>query len=441
MARFRIIAGGQSRLYDILDDALTAGSAAGNAIRLDEPGVAEVHVRVWRDIDGVWVSAVTGASITINGKATAQHRLRHGDRVALGPGLALEFIDPSSARPEPRVAPVRRAGEEPAKPTPARGAAPRRSAPLEMVVPSAAREAQQLRGAKAKRQAQRRERPQAQPRWHLFSGLLLLSAAVVWISLRVLASSIGGQSAADLLALAETQLVRGNPQLALQTAQTALARADGDAELTAKVAALEAKVEQATRASVDGPLLANARQALENLKTFERAYLVATPTSRPACREFVRVADEWRERYAAVCERYPESSSMTHEVSTLRARYAASAELDQADDVDDVLFAARRATRLRRPRYRDAVQALDSFLARGGDAAAIERAKTYRAELVDDGRAWFDQKIKQLEREFERGRWDAVLSEVAVLMAESVLDEWKPELEARARTWKQSVGR
>jgi len=440
VARFKIIADGQARLYDILDDALTAGSAPGNAIRIDEPGIAEVHARVWRDRDGVWVSPVAGAELTIEGKPVTRHRLRHGDRVALGRRLALEFLDPGSGRAETAPPPV-----EKLTPTEARGSdKPKvKAAPsaFELKVPSAKREAAQRRSVQALRDSRRRVEPRAQPRWHLFSGLLLLSAAVVWISLRVLDSSVGGQSAADLLALAEAQLVRGNPQLAQQTARTAAARAEGDAELSAKIKAFEARIEQIARAAADSQVLENARQALQNLKTFERGYLAATPPPRPASREFVRLADDWRDRYAATCEHHAQERDLVQEVAALRAKYAAAAELDRPDDVDDVMFAARRATRLRRPRYGDAVRRLDAFVARGADPAAIERARALRTELVEEGRAWLDQKIAQLRREFERGRSDAVLSEVDILLTESVLDEWKPELEALARTWRQAAGR
>ncbi|MEZ5963890.1 MAG: FHA domain-containing protein [Planctomycetota bacterium] len=427
MARFKIIADGRAHLYDILEDALTAGSAPGNAIRLEEPGVAEVHARVWRDRDAVWVSPVAGARLTIDGKPVTQHRLRHGDRVALTPQLALEFLDPGSAKREARpTQPVVRE---------------RRDPPADLVVPSIGREASQRRVAQARREGRRRPPAKAGPRWHLFSGLLLLSAAVIWISLRVLEGSIGGKSAEDLLALAETQLVRGNPQQAQQTAKSAAARAEGNADLQRRIAAFEARLEQATRAAADSALLENARKALENLKAFERIYLAPSPTSRPECREFVRIADDWREQYAAVCERHNETAGLVAEVAAMRARYAGAAKLDEQDDVEDVLFAARRATRLRRPRYRDAVRILDEFVARGGDPAAVERARAYRAEIVEDGRAWLDQKLVQLQREFERGRSDAVLSEVETLLSESILDDWRADLEAQARVWRQAAGR
>lgn len=476
MARFKIIANGQSRLYDILEDALTAGSAPGNAIRIAQPGVAEVHVRVWRDRDGVWLSPVAGAPLSIDGEPVAQHRLRHGDSVSLAPDVRLEFLDPRAASPDARSAPSnKRAADRPAaaeipakaagrvadrpaapaaarassqpaigppvQPAGARAAPPPTPRAADLVVPSVTREVKQRRAAQAAREGRRRPVPASPPRWHLFSGLILLSAAVIWILLRVLAGSVGGQSAADQLALAETQLVRGDPQAALRTAKAAAARAEGDIELQHKIAAFEARIEQINRAAADSALLDNARQAFSNLEAFERIYLAPAPTARPACREFVRIADRWRTEYAEVCERHPESSGLVAEVAAMRARYVAAAELERPDDVEDVLFAARRATRLRRPRYKDAVQLLDSFIAGAGDPAAVERARAYRSELVEAGRSWLDQRVEQLQREFERGRADAVLSEIDLLLSDTVLDEWKPALEARARAWRQSTGR
>ncbi len=442
MARFKIIAGGQSRLYDILDDSLTAGSAASNAIRIEQPDVADVHAMVWRTDDGVWVSPIAAAPLRVNGESATRHRLCHGDRVELGVDCALEFVDPAA-----RQAPVSRPATVSQKPVVPANAPPslRRDKPtvgVRLVVPSAKREASDRRSAREQREDARRKRESPQgPRWHLFTGLLLLAAAVVWIAIRLLSSSVGVQSADDLFALAETQLVRGNPELALRTAQTAAERADGNDDLRRRIAAFEARIKQTSLVAADAPVLDLARQGLENLRVFERSYLAAAPTLRPACREFVRVADTWRERYAATCERYPESAPMVQEAAALRARYAAAAQLDQPDDVEDVLFAARRATRLKRPRYRDAIATLDEFSAQGGDPAVIERVRAYRAELVESGRAWFDQKLGQLRREWDRGRSDAVLSEVETLLADSVLDEWRAELESLAKRWKQESGR
>ena len=434
MARFKIIAGGQSRIYDILDDSLTAGSAAGNAIRIQQDGVAGVHVRVWRASDGVWIAAVDAASVRVNGEPVTRHRLRHGDRIEFAAGCALEFVDPAEARADPK----------PARPAPARAPEPeRRAAPASrsarLVVPSSRREALERRGQRERRQARRR--PEPGPRWHLFSGLLLLSAAVVWIGVRVLSGSVGVKSAEDLFALAQSQLERGNPQLALQTAQGAASRAEASEDLRRRIAAFVAKIEAMSRAAVDAPLLDLARQGLANQRTFEKNWLGATPPPRPASREFVRLADTWQTRYAEVCERHPDARPMIAEVAELRARYVAAAQLDQPDDAEDVLFLVRRTTRLQRPRWREAVAALDAFLARGGDPAALERVRACRDEVVDKARAWFERTLDQLRREWDRGRLDAVLSEAELLLAEHVLDEQRAELEAQVRRWRQEAGR
>jgi hypothetical protein len=457
--RFKIIAGGQARLYDILDDALTAGSAVHNAIRLEHDDVAEVHVKVWRAEDGVWVGAVATAPLRVNGAPAARHRLRHGDRVELGAHCALEFIDAAAKPTAPKAAPAASRASKPA-PSPAVSppAAPRRqptAAPpvrsaaaaehkgeVKLVVPSAAREARERRSTRAHREEQRAQRhAPAGPRWHLITGLLLLSAAVVWVGAKLVSTSVGVKSAEDLLALAETQLTRGNPQAALQTAQTAAARSDASEELRRRITAFEGKIKQAAQVAADAPVLDLARQGLENLKVFEKSYLSATPTARPACREFVRIADAWHQRYATTCERYPDSQGLVQEAAALRARYAAHAQLDEPDNVDDVMFAARRATRLKRPRYRDAIAGLDAFLAKGGDAAVLARATTYRDELTQAGRAWFEAQLERMQREFDRGRSDAVLSEAEILLAECVLEEWKPELQAKVTRWKQQSGR
>ncbi len=442
MARFKIIVGGQSRLYDILDDSLTAGSAASNAIRIEQPDVADVHVMVWRTDDGVWVSPIAAAPLRVNGASATRHRLCHGDRVELGADCALEFVDltarpaPISRPPTVNSTPVASANSPPS---------PRRDQPVtggRLVVPSTKREASDRRSGREQREGARRKRESPQgPRWHLFTGLLLLAAAVVWIAIRLLSNSDGVKSADDLFALAETQLVRGNPEQALRTAQTAAERVDANDDLRRRIAVFAASIKATSLVAADASVLDLARQGLENLRVFERSYLAASPTLRPACREFVRAADTWRERYAAICERYPESAHMVQEAATLRARYAAAAQLDQPSDVEDVLFAARRATRLKRPRYRDAIATLDEFSARGGDPAVVERVRAYRAELVKSGRTWFDQELRQLKREWDRGRREAVLSEVDSLLADSVLDEWRAELESLVKRWKQESGR
>lgn len=460
MARFKIIAGGQSRLYDILDDTLTLGTAASNAVRLQQEGVAEVHAKVWRAADGLWVSPVDGASLRVNGETATRHRLRHGDLVELVDGLTLEFVDAAGARPasgkvtpaptrapRPAASHAAPAAEDRFKPAPA--AAPEAAAPTppvsraKLVVPSAAREARDRSAARTQREeAGRRGRPAPPgPRWHLVSGVVLLSVAVVWIGIRVLSDSLVAESAEDLMALAETQLERGNAQLALQTAQAAASRGTGGDAMRAKIAAFETKAKQAMQAAGDAPVLDSARQGMDNLRTFEKSFLAATPTARPACRELVRMADGWRQRYAATCERYPDSAPMVKEAATLRARYAPAAQLDQADDIEDVMFAAKRATRLQRPRYRDAVAAIDAFLARGGDPAVLERARDFRAKMLESGREWFDQKMAQMKHAFELGKTDTVLREVDGLAAESVIDEWKPVFEAAVQRWKQPAGR
>lgn len=444
MARFKIFVDGEARLYDLLDEECSVGSATDCSLRVDVEGVASRCARIWREGDAVWIGPADGASLVVGGEAVeVRRRLWHGDKVELGPGAALEFVDPTARAP----APVRPAA--PVIPAvPVIPAAPRiPAAPVmraaSIAIPSVGRE-RRARTERRERGPERKrpfDRPPSRPAWHLFSGLILLGIAVVWILIRVAGGAGGARSVEDLLALAEAQQARGNLQLALRTAETAIERADGDARLLAAVLAFEAKARAALQLANDLGELDLARHAEANLKVFERSYLLAEPTNRAACREFVRLADRWESRYAQTCERYDESRPLVAVVAALRAKYAGPAALDEPDVADDVLFAALRATRLKRPRYREALERLDEFLAGQPSAPDAARVRTFREEQERAGRAWLEDQIQVLRRERERGRTDAVLAELRFMIDENLPVSWCAELEALDRQWRAESGR
>ncbi len=439
MARFKIFVDGEVSLYDILDDQCTVGRGRSNSIRVDAEGIADTLARVSCEGGRVFIAPIAGVALRVDGEVVdTRCRLWHGSRVELGAAAALEFVDPAARRPALQPA----QGAQPVAPAipaaPSSGATPR-----EIVVPSVASERRD-RAQRRERVAGRQrpiDRPGARPAWHLFSGLILLALTLVWISIRLATGAGGGQSAPDLLALAETQHARGNLQLALRTAETAAARAEGDAALSAAIEAFATKTRAALQRASDIEDLDLARHAAENLRVFERAYLIAEPTHRAACRELVRLADRWLGRYRAVCERHDEGRAMVATVADLRARYAPAAALEEPENVEDVLFAALRATRLKRPRYREALERLDEYLARRGPDADVARARAYRDEQERAGREWLDGQIRLLRREWERGRTDTVLTELRYLIDENVPTAWCAELEALDRTWRAEAGR
>src|SRR5690554_3284136 len=71
--------------FSLADRLVTIGSAPGNDLRLESPGVAEHHATVQLDGESFVIRTTSRANtLHIQGKKRREHTLRHGDRVVIG---------------------------------------------------------------------------------------------------------------------------------------------------------------------------------------------------------------------------------------------------------------------------------------------------------------------------------------------------------------------
>src|SRR5690349_2709445 len=119
MARLQIASPEDNRVYEITDQFVTIGRAAGNHLRLDDPAIGPVHLRLIHAQDGYRLElADTARQVTVNGEPCTSRVLRPDDRIEVG-GTVLTFLDGAAVAPKPVPQPVR----------PARAAAPAPRAP------------------------------------------------------------------------------------------------------------------------------------------------------------------------------------------------------------------------------------------------------------------------------------------------------------------------
>jgi hypothetical protein len=385
--RLRITIGEKSRVYEVLDRDFTAGSAPDRDVKLAAPGVAGAHLRFAAEAGGLRVSVEPGASMTVNHLPVDHWLLHHGDRVRVGE-CTLEYLDRAAEAQPPRPAPA---------------------------LPSAASPRARLARARPRR-------PAASPA--LRSAIVVSAAAAVALLIRVLSDDAFGKSAGELVALAQSQFVEGTAERVLDTLAAAESR-DRDGTFATQIAQLRARVARLQREQADAPQITAALEKARALRSLAAAH--AAGPSRPAARLIVATADQWLAQFAEVCRRYEERRDTVAEIEELRAKHAPAARLEEPDNYEDVAFVVDHLTGMRRRRYREAMAALDAFLA-SAQGREAELAAARREELLRGGEEWMREQVEILRRALAAGRDDAVESELRILIEQLAVDAWIPEL-------------
>ncbi len=250
---------------------------------------------------------------------------------------------------------------------------------------------------------------------------IAIGGAAVWYQVAQGRTTVDG-----LLDSAERFVAGGE----VSRAESVLAAAEAMAPVGAarqRLTALVERVEVERRRRSGEVALAAARNELQTLRNFERAYAAREgAAAREPARELVRMIDRWLARHAAVCERVAGGEAELTEVRALRARHATVARLGEPDRVDDVLFRARHAVRLKRRRYAAALAELDGYTA--ATEAERQPVRALRAQLLVEAEAWLEDQVGRIKALLERGERSLAADELAHL-EEHGLADWGPRLQ------------
>jgi hypothetical protein len=406
MARLEILSADRKRVFELLDDRLTIGGGAQHSLRL----VGGAEFALTRGARGFRLESTGARAITVNGQECRQRELRDGDRIELG-SITIVYRD-ENAPPEPSLpALLEQAAQQ--------------------LAPAAARTA--TAGRRARNAA--RPRRGGLPGWLWASTLLCVAASILFVIVQALDQVSPVPAPADLLALAENQLTRGEPQRALATIDQALASPRIDSRTRQGATQLRARVTTALERQADSAWLAGADRARDLLRQFQQREEPRAP-ARPFARELIRRADAWLETYGARTKRYPESAAWAAEVEQLRARYAAAAELGAADRAADVLYRADLRSRQTDRPYRLLLEDLDRFAAAATDPADRSAVEQARARYADQARSYVARRLREIEALAARGERDAARRDLDELETTSAL----PEHASRIATARAALG-
>lgn len=247
---------------------------------------------------------------------------------------------------------------------------------------------------------------------------------VMFFVLRALDDSSLLRPPSYYLNLAEAQYANERFDLALAT--LAFAESGASAEELGRARQLTEKIRSLQRQLAVSAEVTAADSACGLLRSFEKHYL-GTP-SRPAARELVRLCDKWTEQYAALHSEHPSAAALLEEVSQIRTRHVAVAALGSPDVASDVVFAAESRLRFIWRDYRGAVQRLDAFLAtHAGDPVALAA----RADLLLDGRAWLDKRLRRVDTALDRGNLENAARDIVSMERWAAISEWREDVAAR----------
>lgn len=399
MARLEITTPSDKRVYEIVDDFVTIGREVGNHLRLNDPAVAPVHLRLIHGQGGYRLEpADAGLEVEVNGEPCRAHPLAPEDRIRIG-GTTLRFVDeratPAPVRRPPRAAPhhAQRA------PLDAR----RHAAHHHHV----ARPARALKG------------------WVLWVPLGAVAFVVLLVLLRLLGagSYYREQSTPEhWLAVAESQLAERAFARALDSCRVA-EMGKPRPETAEQILALCKRIEQEMLRDADQATLDLARHSLEAMRQLEAKFPSAT-RPRPVARELARSAKLWLERYQEVVSRYSDRVRDVQEVQDLFSRSAPEAQLERPDDHTDVIFAMEQRLVLLRPLYREALSLADGYLAGHPNDAGYGDVRAKREAVVATARADFERREASARRLLAAGRFADARKELQAMRDAIVVNSW-----------------
>jgi len=434
MAQLKFSTPDGKRAYEIHDEFITIGREVGNHLRLSDPAVAPVHLRLIHGKNGYRLEpADASLPVEVNGESCGACVLHPEDRIRIG-DTTLTFVDePASA-----AAPQRPA----ASPHPVRRAAPAAAAHGDA--------AHHDRGhghghahahGHGHAHAHGHEHGHGhghghghhhghghghkKPQWLLWISL----CAVAFVLLLILPPLFGAgaklreeSSPANHLAQAEIHFQQGSYQRALDSCQVADMRGPDDGTRE-RIQDLRKRIQERMGREGDQTALDNARLTLESLQQFETTYL-AKPQPGPAARELARNAKIWLDRYTEVVKRHPDRAADVQKVKSMFDRFTPIAKLERPDDASDVLFAVDRRLALSRPQYREALALIDDYLRTHPNDPGATQLKDARTRITQAAREEFDRREAAARRHLTGGRFAEARKEVDAMRDAMVNDGW-----------------
>lgn len=430
MARLEIKAPTGERSYEIAEEFITIGGAAGNHVRLRDPEVAPVHLRLIHGRAGYRIEiADEGLEVAVNGEACSKHALADHDRIEIG-GTVLTFVD---ERDQPAAV---------AKPAPAGDDDEPEPIPVH---PHHARDGHHRHGDAAHRPHHARHgqhghhgehghhhyHPKKQASWQVW----VYSAAGAGLLIFLLMQLFGAGSyyrdegsPDHWLQQAKAENEKGNLQRALDSLQLADLRGP-DGATQQQIADLRTEIKKKIGVGNDQNLLNLSKVSLEVMTKFEQDYLMKSK-SRPAAREIVRRAQAWLTSYSEVVKRYPERAADVGKVQSIVNRFQSDAQLDKPDDAGDVLFGVDMMTMGDKPLYMQALINLDDYVRNHDNDVRLTDLKVRRADLLAKARADFDGHGANARRLLAERRFTDAGKEVQEMRNAIVVQAWEREADA-----------
>jgi hypothetical protein len=452
MARFEFTTPSGSSSYEITDEFVTIGSDAGNHLRVNDPAVAPVHLRLIHVQNGYRLElANSEQKVRVNGEECVARALKPNDRIQIG-DTTLTFVDERAASQAPQASQPQR------KPQPTASQKAHATAPQQ---PRRAQPAQAGHSAPTHRAAghhaaghhaghhaaghhaaehhagghhghhKRKEKKPAWINWVVWCGVAGVALPfVLWL---LDAGSYYREVASPQhwLETAKTHLAQGEWSRALDACKSA-EMYDPDAATLKGIQELREQINKRMLRDKDQSNLTLAKNSLAEMEEFERTHL-GIEQRRPAARELAKKAQVWLKNYKDAVSRYPETAADVQKVQSLYDRIAPIAQLDKPDDADDVLFAVDRLLAPPRPFYREAMMALDGYLAAHPNDKRGPKLRERRDGIVRTARADYDRHEAEARRLVTSKAFAAARHELKAMREAIVEEEWAKSADAIER--------
>ena len=408
MARFEFTTPSGTSSYEITDEFVTIGTDAGNHLRLHDPAVAPVHLRLIHVQNGYRLELANAEQkLEVNGEECVARALKPNDRIHIG-GTTLTFVDERATSPAPPQSQPQRRSQATA-PQQAHATVPqqpRRAAPAAAAHSAGAHRAAGHASAghgghhaghhaaehRASGHHGHHVRKEKKPTW--LNWVLWCTGAMVALMVVLYLMDAGSYyreqgSPEHWLTEARKHLAAGEITRANDCCMNA-ERCKPDAETLKNIQELRETIKAKQLRASDESTLTLAKNSLQAMEEFEKAHLgIAQP--RPAARELARNAQLWLKNYKDVVSRYPDTAADVAKVQSLFSRFAPIAQLEKPDDVDDVLFAVERRMSLSRPLYVEAMRAIDDYLSAHPNDKRGPKLRERRDAIVKTARTEYDR--------------------------------------------------
>lgn len=451
MARFEFTTPSGSSSYEITDEFVTIGSDAGNHLRVNDPAVAPVHLRLIHVQNGYRLELANAEQkVKVNGEECVARALKPNDRIQIG-GTTLTFLDERAASPAPQqaqpqrrpqaTAPQQAPAVAPQQPRRAPPAAAGHSAPAHRAAGhhAAGHHGHHAAGHHAGEHHAgghhgHHKRKEKRPEWIKWVMWGSLSFVLLLVALKLLGAGEYYREVASpqyWLETAKTHLAAGEFSRALDSCKSAEMH-DPDAETLRHIEELRKQINAKILRDKDQSNLTLAKNSLTAMEEFEKAHL-GIEQPRPAARELARNAQAWLKNYSEVVSRYPDAAQDVGKVQSLYNRFAPIAQLEKPDDADDLLFKVERLMSVPPPLYYQALKEIDGYLAAHPNDKRGPKLRARRDGIVSTARAEYDRHEAEARRLLGSRAFAAARQELKLMRDAIADDDWAKNADAIER--------